>query len=257
MARLLEMTWLSILIAGCAGHAPARPSPPPAQPAADPRWESFWRAHGVSPAPPPGFLESSDPLPATANLTDGALDDETVLRWIVADLRRGRGDEWASCHLRLDVANADVFGPPGLNGTGRGISDQLDEGVVAVACGARSVVEEVAVVAIPKAVQGRMPEARLTDFVIVTRRRSTGLGLEQTFYDGRRVALPSRHAAGALTWQLDTGNFREDPVVGALWYQADGWSCGIDGSSPLDVICGLLAPAGSRKPPPDPLRASN
>lgn len=257
MARLIKVTWLFILVAGCRGHAPPRPSPAPAQPAMDARWDGFWRAHGVSPAPPPGFLESSEPLPEIVNLTDGALDDETVRRWIVADLRRGRGDNWSLCHLRFDVANADVFGPPGLNGTTRAISEQVDKGVVALACAAKSVDEAIAVVAVPQAVQRQIPRAFLTDFVIVTRRRSTGLEDQRTFFDGRREPIPRRHAPGTLTWQLDTGDLREDPIVGPLWYQAHGWGCDIDGRSELDGICGLLAPAGGRRRPQVPLHASD
>jgi TonB family protein len=210
-------------------------------------WDDFWRVRGVSPAPPRGFLDDlPPPLPEILNLTNGALSDATVRRWVIADLRRGKGDGWAFRHLRLDLANADVFGPPGLNGTDRSISDELAKGAVE-RVPQPSVVVAAGVVAISKDVQERIPWARLTKFVIVQTFRATGTGGERVLADGRREPVPGRHPAGELSWQLDTGEFRDNPVVGELWYQARGWSCKTEGSNQLlDEICGLLGSMGER-----------
>jgi hypothetical protein len=112
---------------GCAANPPpARPPPadrnqPPPESAT---WDGFWRSRGVSPAPPPDFLEPAQPLPQILNLTGDAISDEVVRRWVSANLRRGTGDQWAACHLRADVVDADVLGPPGLNGTKQSILDE-------------------------------------------------------------------------------------------------------------------------------------
>jgi hypothetical protein len=251
----LVWSWAVVLVAGCGAHVAPPPAPNPATPPLDQPWVTYWSSRAVSPAPPRQFMEWTEPLPEIVNLTGGALDDETVRKWALADLRRGNGDSWASCHLRLDMTYANVFGPPGLNGTDRGIVQARVDGVVALDCAPGSVTEAVAVIAIPKALQHENPEAGFTDFVIVTRYRATGVAHQRTFADGHRQQIPSPRAAGDLTWQLDTGAFRDDPIVGPLWYQARGWACGVDGRTRLDRVCALLAPAGTR-PPPVPLRAS-
>src|SRR5690348_6780798 len=81
-----------------------------------PTWKEFWASVRVEPAPPKNFLEG----PFTGrvdNLTQGKISDETARRWVLASLRRGRGDAYAGQHLRDDIADAGIFGPPGLNGT--------------------------------------------------------------------------------------------------------------------------------------------
>jgi hypothetical protein len=100
------------------------------------------------------------------------------------------------------------------------------------------------VVAVPKEQQQRKSWAGLTDFVIVQVFRSTGEPCTRTLADGRTETLPTRRRPGELSWQLDTGEFRDDPVIGPLWYQARGWSCQMDGSGDLDEICGLVRPRG-------------
>ena len=256
MTRAHLIACAVVLQAGCGGHAAPPATATPAKAAADGPWEAYWLSRGVTPAPPRQFMEWTEPLPEMVNLTNGALDDATVRKWIAADLRRGTADNWASCHLRLDITYANVFGPPGLSGTDRGIVQARLDGVIALDCAPLGATEAVAVIAIPSAVQREISAGALTDFVIVTRRRSNGVGRGRTFSDGHHVQDPPRQAAGELSWQLDTGSFRDDPIVGALWYQEHGWSCGIDGKTPLDRVCALLAPAGTR-PSAVPLGASN
>lgn len=236
---------------GCA--TPSAPSPQvvaaqptPAAPAPAATWDDFWRAHGVSPAPPRDFLDSPEaPPPELLNLTDGAVTDETVNRWVAADIRRGRGDGWAQTHLRLDVANADVLGPPGLNGTGASIEKLRATGLVEIVPRSRSVVVAAAVVAISKDLQRQSPRTGLTDFVVVQVFRSGEGGAERVFADGRREVIPPRKPAGQLSWQLDTGEFRDNAAVGPLWYQARGYSCHPGGPYATDQICGLVHPTQS------------
>ena len=207
-------------------------------------WDDFWHAHGVGPSPPRGFLDApEDPLPEIVNATAGLVDDATVRRWILADLRRGRGDDWASRHLRIDVARANLFGPPGLNGTDDGIWAEALRGVVEIRCAEpRTVISAAAVVSVPRDVQAENPWAGLTDYVIVLRREQ-GAGLcERAFRDGHFETMAALHPTGSPTWQLDTGSFREAPVIGSLWYQAHGWSCVPDpAGTPIGRLCAVLA----------------
>jgi hypothetical protein len=202
-------------------------------------WEDFWLERGVSPAPPEDFLEPQSPLPEIVNRTDGALPDDVVRRWVVANLRRLAGDGWSGDNLRLDVANAGVLGPRGLNGTDQWISEEIRKGTVRIDCDNWPVVAA-GVVAVPKSVIEALPSARLTEFVVVLVYRASGRACQRVFRDDRTETLPSRRASGELEWQLDTGEFRSDPVVGDLWYQASGWTC--EGRL-LDEVCRRVRPA--------------
>jgi hypothetical protein len=230
-----------VAVVGCAARSgPAGAGAPAA--ASGERWRAFWSARGVSPAPPEDFLDAPvQPLPQIVNATAGRLDDETAKKWVVADLRRGRGDAWASMHLRLDIANAGVLGPVGFNGTDEGITSSLAKGVVQIACPpALSRTAAAAVVAVPQELRMGAPRLGLTPFVIVFRYEHGDGACEQLFGDGHREALPQRRSPGVPSWQLDTGSLRDDPVVGALWYQADGYSCDPAEDSPIGALCGVV-----------------
>lgn len=191
-------------------------------------------------------------MPEVINQTAGALDDDTARRWVAADLRRGRADGWASNHLRLDVANAGVFGPPGLNGTARGIEGSLAAGAVEIRCAFPGEVVAAAVVAVPRDLQALTPRwVGLTDFVIVLKIRAGDRHCERILRDGRREPVRSLHVVGELSWQLDTGQFRDDPVVGQLWYQARGWSCRPDQETITGRLCGVV----ERRPLPGTITA--
>jgi hypothetical protein len=205
-------------------------------------WDGFWRARGVDPAPPRDFIEIAQPHPEILNLTNGAISDTVARQWAMADLKRGHGDRWATCHLRLDIVNSGVLGTPGLSGSDEGIEQERARGAVALACEPRFVVERIAVVAVSKKIQISDPQAGLTNFVIVMMSRANGRIGVRTMSNGRKEDLQTRHTAGDLIWQLDTGNFRDDPVVGPLWYQAKGWSCRVDGFGTINKICSLVRP---------------
>jgi hypothetical protein len=237
----VALTLIVLTSLGCAASRSAS-KPVAVAEVAPTGWDQYWRAHHVSPPPPPGFLDEVGPLPRILNRTDGAMDDETVRHWVAADLRRGRGDGWAARHLRLDAVNADVFGPPGLNGTEAGVKRELAAGAAEIVCSTAGDVAAAAVIAVPRAVQKRAPDARLTDFVIVLMFESAGRACERVMHDGRREPIKARHAAGDLSWQLDAGEFRQDPVVGPLWYQSMGWSCSPDSDTLLGQLCGVLQP---------------
>jgi hypothetical protein len=214
-------------------------------------WDSFWRARGVSPAPPQDFLElPPGPPPRILNLTDGAITDDTALRWSIAYLRRESGDAWAYRHMRLDIVNAGVLGPPGLNGTANGIEAELARGTVEIEHrSSPGAVVAIAVIAVPVDIkrrdelqQGGTASVGLTDFVLVNVFTASGLPGDRILADGTREPLPAIGQAGALAWQLNTGEFRDDPVVGPLWYQARGWNCSPRGSSDLARLCALVQP---------------
>src|SRR5262249_21300922 len=144
--------------------------------------------------------------------------DDVARRWILADLRRGNADAWAAHHMRVDIVNAGVLGPPGLNGTDRSIAAGLARGTVATNCPS-PLIDAAAVIDVPKSLQQQVAWARLTDFVIVLVFRATGIPCRRTLSDGTSEELPLRRQRGELMWQLDTGEFRDDPVIGPIWYQ--------------------------------------
>jgi hypothetical protein len=195
----------------------------------------------VSPAPPKSFLDYDAEPSKVLNLTDGLLGDDVVRSWILADVRRGKGDAWAANHMRLDIVNAGVLGPPGLNGTDHSIETERAKGTVEMACKAGTTAAA-GVISVPKDTQRRIAWAGLTDFVIVQVFQATGEPCIRRLSDGTTEPMPVRRQRGELSWQLDTGEFRDEPVLGPLWYQARGWRCKMDGTGDLDEICGLVQP---------------
>jgi len=187
-------------------------------------------------------MDGESPPFQVLNLTNGAISDGAAKSWAEANRRRGRGDVWAECHLRDDLVNAGVLGPPGLNGTDGFISAERSRGTVALTCEPRFTVDKVAVIAVSDAMKRAHPDAELTNFVIVSQSRANGDAWTRTLGDGRKEQLPVRSRKGELRWQLDTGEFRSNEVVGPLWYQANGWSCGITRPGTLDDICRLVQP---------------
>jgi hypothetical protein len=204
-------------------------------------WNEFWRAHHVDPPPPRNFMEAAPSKIQVLNLTSGAITDQTARSWAAADRRRGRGDAWAECHLRLDLVNAGILGPPGLSGTDQYVLMELNKGAVAFSCAPAYDIEKMAVVAVSKEMKQKHSSAGLTDFVIVIMSRANGVVGTRKFSDGREETLPS-HRKGDLIWQLDTGEFRNNAVIGPIWYQAMGWSCGVTRPGTLDDICRLVQP---------------
>src|SRR3954469_10291916 len=86
-----------------------------------PTWAQYWHSVKVEPPPPQTFLDAPPFHGKILNLTTGRLTDDIVKQWIDADLRRGAADSWTERNLRRDIADAGIFGPPGLNGTSEGI----------------------------------------------------------------------------------------------------------------------------------------
>jgi hypothetical protein len=251
MKSLFNATAIALVLAatlGCGAHVSTSPGTrPPGSTASELErahaWDEFWRARKVVPAPPQTVLDGDpSPPPEILNLTNGHLGDEVVRKWAMAALRRGRGDGWAAHHLRLDVVNADVFGPPGLNGSDEAIASERAKGTREIRCRPGTVVA-VGVVAVPRETRERIAEAGLTEFVVVEMYRASGEPCERVHADGTTAVRPSRRARGELSWQLDTGDFRDDPVVGPLWYQAHGWSCNTEEKGMVDEICALVHPS--------------
>ena len=211
--RGLGWALVSILATGCAGHA---------------TWESYWRDHGVSPAPPPTFLDPPNlRVPRVLNLTNGALTDEVARKWVLADLRRTEGDAFAFGHNRADIVNSNVLGPPGLNAAP--IRQQPDLGATVTSAVTPSVIAA-AIVSVPADVQHKHQHAVLTDFVI--------------------VLVVRRAGSDELVYQLDTGDFRDNSVVGPLWFQLRGWKCKDPPRSMPDEICARVTRELSAAPAP-------
>jgi hypothetical protein len=236
----LEAT-VALLVLAAALGCRARSSGPDGGVPVGGAWDDFWRARKVSPPPPRKFLDAESPAPLILNLTNGLLPDDVARKWVMADLRSGRGASWAGDHLRLDVVNADVFGSQGLDGTSEAIARERAKGALEVSCPADTVLAA-AVVAASRDMRRRVAWAGLTNFVIIQTVEASGEPCKRTLAGGKTEAIPAPRAHGELSWRLDTGELRDDPVVGPLWYQARRWSCKLDGTGALDEICSLLQP---------------
>ena len=205
-------------------------------------WTSFWRSVHVDPPPPESIL---DPLPfhgKILNLTTGRLTDATVRQWIDADLRRGNADRWAGDHLRRDIADAGILGPPGLNGTSASIDAEHAKGVARIETTDYSETVAVGVIWLSKDDQRAHASLGLTEYVIVHARRMTGNQRIRIFKDGKREPIGAQPTPGELRWQIDTGHFLTHPVLGPLWYQQAGWGCRPDDGSRLGEICARVKP---------------
>jgi hypothetical protein len=210
-------------------------------------WEAFWHSVKVEPAPRRDFLEG--PFNGKIlNLTDGRLPDDTVEAWVLADMRRGRGDLYASYNLRRDIADADVFGPPGLNGTGEGIRNARQQGLVRVKGPLSPDVVAAAVIWISPAQRQELASFGLTEYVIVQAYRRAKGRVTRVYRDGH-IETDQTTGAADVYWQLDCGHFVDHPVLGPLWYQSRGWTCKPDDGTPVGEICGRVMP---ESPPEEP-----
>jgi hypothetical protein len=201
-------------------------------------WKAFWASVHVEPAPPRNFLDGEFDG-RVDNLTNGKLSDATVRKWVLANLRRGRGDSYAGHHLRDDIANAGIFGPPGLNGTGDTIRTYRERNIDHIESPLAPKVVAAAVIAVPKQEQARNPRLALTDYVIVIMYRMPPGAMTTVYRDGRRELVLNKRKE--MYWQLDTGHFFQHSTLGPLWYQKMGWSCVPDGSV-IGQYCGLVKP---------------
>lgn len=211
-------------------------------PAPVPGWDEFWRSVKVEPPPPRDFL--AGPLYLQIfNRTEGRVDEDTARLWVLGDVRRSRGDLYAGLELRTDIANAGVFGPPGLNGTLDGIRALRSKGAVRVKDDGMIELVSAAVVWVPPKLRGPRSKSALTEYVIVLAMRVTGRAGKIVYQDGHSEPLPAHGAAGDMHYQLDTGHFMQHPVLGPLWYQQKGWSCTPGDGTVTGEICasGLAA----------------
>jgi hypothetical protein len=229
----MKHRWLIILSVTAAAAAAV-------QPAAKQSWDAFWSSVHVMPPPPPDFLEGPPFRGDVLNLTDGRLSDAAARRWVVADLRRGRGDAYATNNLRRDIADAEIFGPRGLNGTSESIDEELAKGTVRIDADGYAETIAAAVIWLSKEEQAAYAGLGHTDYVIVLERRMSGKQRLRILKDGTRQPLGKTRAAGQLAWQLDTGRFFNHPVLGPLWYQQAGWSCTPKDGTRNGEICGRL-----------------
>lgn len=206
-----------------------------------PSWDEFWHSVKVDPVPPANFIDVPAFRGKVLNLTTGRLSDDVVRQWIQADLRRGVADTWAAKNLRRDIAEAGIFGPPGLNGTSDAIDSERAKYTVRTE-GPDS--EIVAAAVIWLSPEDRRVYARLgfTEYVIVLAFRIPTGQRFRVFGSGAREPIPSSLKPGELHWQLDTGHFFTHPVLGPLWYQQTGFTCIPDDGTRVGEICARVKP---------------
>ena len=206
---------------------------------ADDSWRDFWLSVNVEPAPPKNFLDAEF-KGRIDNLTHGQISDATARKWVLADMRRALGDLYASQNLRDDIANAGIFGPPGLNGTADLIEDLRLAGVDRIDAPLMAEYIAAAVIPVSQEIQRKNPDAGLTDYVIVLLYRPRAADGVTIYTNGQREPIATSSDRDPR-WQIDTGYFVEHPVLGPLWYQERGWTCRPD-SSVVGQLCGLVKP---------------
>lgn len=225
---------LAALVCVASAASDLKPTPRTAD-----NWAAFWASVKIDPPPPRNFLDVSF-SGRVDNLTDGKISNETARRWVLADLRRGAGDMYSALNLREDIVNAGIFGPPGLNGTDRGIQSMRKKGIAKIEAPTQPDVVAAAVIAVPKKMQEEDPHAGLTDYVVVLLYRSTRGKATAIYLDGHREVMEDK-SEGALSWQLDTGHYFAHSMLGPLWYQKNGWSCKPD-ETVVGKLCGRVKP---------------
>jgi hypothetical protein len=205
-------------------------------------WRDFWRSVNVDPPPPESFLDTPRFNGKILNLTTGRLSDATVKRWIDAAMRRMNADLWIESCLRRDAANAGIFGPPGLNGSGEAIERERAKDVVRIDATGHGEIVAAGVIWLSKEDQRANPSAGYTEYVIVEVRRMTGRPRTRIFLDGTRESIGTPPKPGELRWWLETGRYYEHPVLGPLWYQDRGWKCRPEDGTRMGEICGRVMP---------------
>jgi hypothetical protein len=205
-------------------------------------WGTFWHSIEVDPPPPANFLDTPVFGGKIINLTGGRLSDEAVKQWIQADLRRGQGDAFATYKLRRDIADAGIFGPPGLNGTTEAIKSEIAKGVSHIDWAGYAEPVAAAVIWLSKEERQANLSAGYTEYVIIQVRRMTGRQRTRVYKDGKREPFGKPREPGELIWQLDTGHFFNHPVLGPLWYQKTGWTCFSNDGTQMGEICGRVQP---------------
>lgn len=96
---------------------------------------AFWARRQVTPSPPPGFLDdyAALPLPAVAGSVPGARG------YVQAALRQLSGETYAIDHLRLDIVESGVLGPPGLSGDDTSVIQARNAGLSGTATALKAV----------------------------------------------------------------------------------------------------------------------
>lgn len=210
--------------------------------ARDGTWSEYWLAHGVVAVPPESFLQISGVLPPIGNFTYGAMkDDAAARRWVLADLRRNAGDSWAVSHLRMDIVNAGVLGPPGLSGDGAAIEREKAHGTVEIRCETSHLVAA-ALLGVPEAMRGLMQLANDAAFAVALVFEDSGQPCLRVKPDGATESLRPARNAGELTWQVDLGEYREEPGIGPIWYQSRGITCTSSDYGPLCAFAKRVRP---------------
>lgn len=193
----------------------------------------------VDPPPPENFLDVAF-TGRLDNLTDGKVPDDVAREWVLADLRRSMGDLYASHWLREDIANANVFGPPGLNGTSDFIARMRARGVERIDAPMMGDILAAALLPVSKDIQEQNRHLGLTDHVVVFVFRPKVADVVLVYEDGRNE-VQGHGRPGDLHWQLDAGYFYDHPTLGPLWYQTRGWPCRPD-ATVLGKLCGQVKP---------------
>lgn len=164
---------------GSAASPGATASPSgPVTPTPDENAGQFWSRRGVVPSPPPGFLDNNAalPLPAAGGSVPAAR------RYVQAALRELSGETYAVDHLRLDIVESGVLGPPGLSGDDRSVIQARNAGLTATTT-SLTAVQAASVVALSAA------DARGLDAYVVVLRLAYG-PFVGTYAGGASRTLP-------------------------------------------------------------------
>ena len=252
--RMVALTATGLMAAGCSSPAPAgapsrstraTTSPSPTGPCASVRTTTsidqvpqacaeLWAPYQVTKVPPPDILQQEHvpPAPPVVNMTDGAVSDATARQWADASNRDSGWFKWAEASDQPGLLRK-LAGPAVIT-----VQDQeaLSVGayIIQPDCNLYPTQASLYVVGSDgKSYFARKSLPTDTSYVFVV--RYTGPCAETAVYpDGHSQAIQGLRQP---TTVFTPGEFRQDVVLGPLWYTDAGGNCQ-DSVGPPPEWCG-------------------
>ena len=233
--RLAAIGLLACVVVACNSSkvaGTAKPTPSPSSGVTDAQWAAAWAGWGISPPPPrnvASFLPR--PLPRVANRTNGQVNDGTARTWVEAWVRDGSIESWLVAHLRDQTFGRpdNPLGNPnaalGLySGVETLISRARREGANRVVGKKDSVIVSAEVVAVSPNLNQQVKQPHvLTPFALSIRVQGPS-DAALSFPDGHEEDLAGLRPAETSA-DVISGEYRDDPVLGPLWYVEDDFDC--------------------------------
>ncbi|MHB8507651.1 MAG: hypothetical protein ACYDGR_03255 [Candidatus Dormibacteria bacterium] len=180
-------------------------------------------------------------LPQVVNRTSGSISDRTAKLWVSAFFRSNSIEQWEAAHL-IDSVMSSPSNPTGDSNPAAGLYGGYIRnmarlrGLNAVGLQDKSDgnLTNVAVVQVPEALRAQVSgPRRLSPFVIYSRVLGP-TDVVAVFSDGH-VQDEGGLASGQISAGIEAGEYRDDPILGPLWYREASFDCASDSS--IRALC--------------------